>query len=120
MTDRNPIELITRVNVINVLANHKGAKNGISADLLVRKITGLNEQHAPCERRLRHVVTEMCMEGDHVCSTPANGYFLAETPEELKATCALLHSRAMTSLMQVKGMMNISLADLVGQQHLPT
>ena len=120
MGDRNPIELITRVNVINVLAHHKGAKNGISADLLVRKITGLNESHKPCERRLRTVISEMRIEGEHVCSTPANGYFIAETPEELNATCALLHSRAMTSLKQVSGMTRISLPDLAGQTHLPT
>ncbi len=120
MTDRNPLELITRARVISALAHHKGKKNGISADMLVRKITGRNERHAPCERKLRIVITEMRIAGEHICSTTTDGYFMAETPEELQQTCALLHSRAMTGLMQVSGMKKVSLPDLVGQQHLPT
>ena len=48
-----------------------------------------------------------------------DGCFLAETPEELNATCEFLYSRAMTSLTQVARMKRKALPDLRGQLGLP-
>tara|TARA_R110002096_G_scaffold172484_9_gene346208 strand:+ start:154 stop:516 length:363 start_codon:yes stop_codon:yes gene_type:complete len=120
MTDRNPIELITPARLKCALAHHIGAGNGISARDLVKQVTGDPEPNPAGERRLRDLIVEMRISGQHICATPTNGYFMAETTEELEKTCAYLKSRAMTGLMQVSAMTRISLPDLVGQQKLPT
>lgn len=120
MNDRNPLELITRITLKNALAHHIGARNGISARELVREITKSSDVNPAGERRLRDLIVEMRIEGQHICATPTNGYFMAETTAELEKTCSHLKSRAMTGLMQVSAMTRISLPDLVGQQKLPT
>lgn len=111
---------ITAAHVLAELQHHIGRDNGIHVRDLVRRITGEPTPSEPMERRLRQIVTELRMEGHHVCAHPANGYYMAATPEELVETCEFLLERAMTSLTQIARMKNISLPDLRGQLHLPT
>jgi hypothetical protein len=111
---------ITPAQVLTELSHHIGKDNGIHVRDLVARITGQQTAHEPMERRVRQIVTELRMEGHHVCAHPARGYFMASSPEELNETCEFLYDRAMTSLSQVSRMKQISMPDLRGQLHLPT
>lgn len=110
---------LTTHGVLQALSRHIGRRNGVRADLLVHEVT-----QAPSgpidERRLRALVTELRLQGHHVCAHPRDGYFMAETPEELDATCEFLYDRALASLTQISRMKKIALPDLRGQLHLPT
>ena len=110
---------ITRDAVLIALSRHIGQGNGIHARQLARQLAG-PDAGAAGERRLRQVITELRLEGHHVCGTPESGYFMAENPDELQRTCVFLHERAMASLTQIARMKNIALPDLRGQLHLPT
>lgn len=109
---------LTIARVLAALARHIGRDNGVRGDRLVVEILG---SHDPAsERSLRQIVTELRLQGHHVCATPEHGYFLAASAEELDATCLFLHERAMASLKQIAAMKRISVPDLRGQLHLPT
>lgn len=110
---------ITASAVLAVLQHHIGRDNGIHVRDLVQRITGQPATDAP-ERRVREIITELRMDGQHVCGYPSAGYYMAATPEELEATCEFLFGRAMTGLQQISRMKNVSLPDLRGQLHLPT
>lgn len=111
---------ITESQVLTELSRHIGRDNGIHVQDLVRHITGHTQVTSMLERRVRQLVTDLRMEGYHICAHPARGYFMAQTPEELAETCEFLYDRAMTSLMQISRMKQISLPDLRGQLHLKT
>lgn len=111
---------ITPVLVLAELQRHIGKENGIHVRVLVQHITGQLVVSEPLERKVRDIVVELRKEGRHICATPAAGYFMAANAEELTETCLFLHDRAMTSLMQISAMKNVSLPDLRGQLHLPT
>lgn len=102
--------------VLNVLGDHAGAGNGITARDLVRKCCGVST--AAGERRLRSVIEQLRLAGHPIAATPAEGYFLAEADAELDATCEFLYARAMTSLSQVAAMKRVALPDLRGQLRL--
>ena len=111
---------ITPAQVLTELSHHIGRDNGIHVGPLVARITQQGQRNEQMERKVRQIVTELRMEGHHVCAHPARGYFMAATPEDLNETCEFLYDRAMTSLSQVSRMKQISLPDLRGQLHLPT
>lgn len=111
---------ITPDLVLAVLQHHIGSDNGIHVRALVRKITGLAAGTEALERKVREIVTDLRMDGQHVCGHPSTGYYIARTPQELEATCEFLFQRAMTGLAQISRMKNVSLPDLRGQLHLPT
>jgi len=67
---------------------------------------------------VRHDISALRDEGQAVCGTPAHGYYIAATTEELEETCALLHNRAMHSLKLEARLRQTPLADLIGQLHL--
>ncbi len=104
--------------VLDALADRVGAASGISARALVAHLLG-GQYHAAAERQLRHVIEVLRANGAPICATPAHGYFLAETAEDIDQTCLFLYSRAMTSLKQVAAMKRVALPDLRGQFHLP-
>lgn len=121
-TARNPLDLraqITTHTVLGGLMRHIGRANGIHARHLVERLAG-DTAGAAGERLLREVITQLRLEGVHVCGRPETGYYLAATAEELTETCSFLFNRAMASLQQVAAMRRISLPDLRGQLHLPT
>jgi len=109
---------ITPTRVLIALEQHLGRDEGASAAELVRQITG---DYSPAqERALRQAIVDLRLKGWHICGHPAEGYYIAETEEELSDTCLFLYDRAMTSLTQISAMKHISLPDLRGQLKLPT
>lgn len=111
---------IGKLEVLTELQRHIGRDNGIHVRELVQAITGQLVTSEAMERRVREVVTELRMAGEHVCGHPSTGYYMAATADELQATCSFLFSRSMTGLQQVAAMKRVSLPDLAGQLHLPT
>jgi len=112
-------DVITRDSLLAALSHHIGKRHGVTAAALCREI--LHAEPTPAdERHLRDLVVELRRAGNHVCAHPSNGYFLAETPEELDETCGFLHDRAMCSLEQIAAMKRVSVPDLRGQLKLPT
>ncbi len=107
-------------DVLMALRNHIGEQQGVRSDVLVAEITGQPNPDPVAERHLRKLVTELRLEGFHICAHPKSGYFIAANDEELNQTCEFLYERAMASLTQVSRMKNVSLPDLRGQLHLPT
>lgn len=110
---RRPPSDVGRHHLLAVLSKHIGATNGASAEQLAHAL-GVNTRH------IRVLVTELRMDGEHVCGTPGEGYFMAESPEDLTATCEWLKSRALKSLLLASRMTKVSIPDLVGQLKLPT
>ena len=102
--------------VLDVLGDHVGAANGLTARELVRKVCGIST--AAGERRLRSVIEQLRLAGHRIAATPAEGYFLAATDTELDTTCEFLYARAMTTLNQVAAMRRVALPDLRGQLRL--
>ena len=94
--------------LINELSRHQGREQGIRATDLAR-VLGLNE------RQMRKQISAAREQGLAICATPETGYYLAVTPEELRESCAFLHSRAMHSLRRASQMQRISLPELLGQ-----
>lgn len=118
---------INRDSVLVALRDHIGQHNGISTKALVRAITGQAEygqtalfEAAADERTLREVIVELRCEGHHIGAHPTRGYYLCETADELNEACLFLYERAMTSLVQISKMKQVSLPDLKGQLRLPT
>jgi len=99
--------------VLSVLSRHIGAGNGIS-------MRELEQQLDLLPRQIRTHISDLRAEGHAICGHPKEGYFIAETPEELQHTCEFLRSRAMHSLTLESKLRKISLQDLIGQLHLPT
>lgn len=92
---------------------HIGRDRGITAAAIAVAL-GCNE------RVVRLLVTELREDGVAVCGHPAQGYYVAATPEELEETCAFLRSRAMHSLVLESKLRHVPLPDLLGQLRLKT
>jgi hypothetical protein len=110
---------ITRDTVLAALAQHIGRDRGVTARALVDEIAGMFARPAD-ERELRHVIELLRREGEHICGTTRDGYYVARDEGELTETCQFLYDRAMTSLTQVAAMRRVSLPDLAGQLRLKT
>jgi len=115
---------LTTEHLLAVMSRHIGAARGATISQLADEVVwpaGLREQmRNSVERSLRDLVVQLRLAGHHICAHPSSGYYMAETPEELDATCTFLFDRAMTSLSQVAAMRRVSLPDLRGQLQLPT
>lgn len=99
--------------LLTLLSRHIGKGNGVSVKRLAQEL----DLHP---RQVRFLVTALREDGHAVCGTPADGYYIAATPEELQHTCEFLRSRAMHSLTLESRLRKIPLVDLLGQLHLPT
>ncbi|WP_298434493.1 hypothetical protein [Geobacter sp.] len=104
--------------ILNALEDHLGAENGISAEKLAMKITGEPTPNPGAERKLRSHIADLRMHGVRICGHPSTGYYLAKTAEDIEHTCEYLHTRAMTSLVQISRLRNIALPELLGQLKL--
>lgn len=111
---------ITPAQVLTELSHHIGQANGIHVRDLVARITGQLIASEPQERKVRQIITDLRMEGSHICGHPSSGYYMAETPEELEHTLQFLRSRAMSSLALESRMRRISMPELIGQLTLKT
>lgn len=105
--------LCHKTQLQTLLSRHIGCGNGITAQAVAQLID------VP-PRQVRHLVTELRMDGIAVCGTPRDGYYIAASGEELEATCQFLRSRAMHSLVLESRLRNVPLPDLIGQMKLPT
>lgn len=99
---------MTKTELLNALARHQGRDKGIRAKDLAAEL-------GVPPRRLRKLVSELREEGTAICGTPATGYYMATTPDELRETCAFLEHRALHSLRKLSQMRKVSLPDLLGQ-----
>lgn len=109
--------MATTSQLLTLLSHHIGKGNGVGVKQLALQL-GIDGPSA--DRRVRHLVTALREDGHAVCGTPADGYYIAATPEELQHTCEFLRGRAMHSLTLESRLRKIPLADLLGQLHLPT
>lgn len=105
-----------RNRLLTVLSRHIGAANGCSVRQLARAVFG-DAGDGP-QRYVRQLIVELREAGEHVCAHPSTGYFIAETEDELDATCTYLYRRSMTSLQQIAAMKRVSLPDLAGQLNI--
>lgn len=114
---REPFDAVfTPTLVLDVLGDHVGAANGITARDLTRQIAGVAS--ASGERRLRKTIETLREAGHRIGGLPRAGYFLAGSDAELVETCDFLYARAMTSLRQIAVLQRVALPDLWGQLRL--
>ena len=99
--------------LLAVLQSHIGSGRGITAHALAATL-------CMQERQVRHQITDLREDGIAVCGTPQHGYYIAETAEELQATCDFLRGRALHSLMLESRLRKVSLNELLGQMRLNT
>ncbi|HEY4145202.1 hypothetical protein [Pinirhizobacter sp.] len=114
-----PNEELTRDTLLAALRRHIGRRHGITATALCREVLG-GQPNGGAERHLRELVVELRKAGHHVCAHPRDGYFLADSAEELEETCAFLRSRSMSGLEQIAAMKRVSIPDLMGQLRMPS
>jgi len=105
--------MATTNQLLNLLSHHIGRGNGVGVKQLALQLD-------TTERHVRKLVSELRDEGNAICGTPADGYYIAANAEELQHTCDFLRSRAMHSLTLESRLRNIPLPDLLGQLHVPT
>lgn len=106
--------------VIAELARHIGADSGIHVAELVRRISGQPVSSALLERKVRQHITDLRLQGHHICGHPASGYYMAANGRELDATCAYLRARAMSSLVIISKLQGVAMPELMGQMSLAT
>lgn len=112
-------DAITPDKLLVVLRKHIGRARGVTAAALTRELLGVEPSRGD-ERIVRKLVVQLRLDGQHVCAHPDDGYYLAETADELDQTIGFLRKRAFASLEQIAAMKRISLPDLFGQLKLPT
>lgn len=105
--------MVTMHDLLSVLRGHLGREQGVTAEYLADALS-IEKRH------VRSLVTELRLEGVAVCGTPRDGYYIAQTGEELEATCAFLRSRAMHSLTLESRLRKVALGELLGQLRVPS
>lgn len=88
--------------------DHLGAARGITARHLCARLD------VP-PRRVRQLVSEARLDAVAICGTPREGYFIAQTDDELLATLEFLVGRAKHSLLLASRLSRRPLAELAGQ-----
>lgn len=99
--------------LLAILQKHIGKRFGITAIALGVRL-GLQD------RQVRRLITELRDAGTAICGTPRDGYYIAETAEELEATCQFLRGRALHSLTLESRLRKIPMPELLGQMRLKT
>jgi len=99
--------------VLQVLSHHIGKGRGISMRELEQRID-------LTPRLIRRQITLLRDDGNAICGTPQDGYYIAADARELEETCDFLHERALHSLKLEAKLRKIPLPDLLGQLHVPT
>ena len=95
------------------LSGHLGADQGITGKALAAWFNWPT-------RDVRKYVSQLREQGTAVCGHPSTGYFIANTPDELEASCRFLRARAMHSLSLEARLRRVSLPTLLGQINLNT
>jgi hypothetical protein len=103
-------------SVQTLLTRHIGPGNGIGMGELYHAATGKPWANRINDTRvLRKIITELRRDGAAICSDVANGYYLAQTAEDLSAHCGRLRKSALKKLALEARLRRIALPDLVGQ-----
>lgn len=98
---------------IAVMQNHIGKANAIGGEDLARFL-GVSS------REMRKMTDAVIDDGIALCSHPSNGYWIAETAQELEATCQFHRTRALHELAKEAKLRKLPMQDLLGQLHLKT
>lgn len=105
--------MATPGQLITVLSRHIGRGNGISGKALAEAL-GIEGRY------LRTMITEAIeQEQIAICGHPSTGYFIAANAQELIETIDFHDNRAKHELNK-KARLSKMLAELFGQEHLPT
>lgn len=99
--------------LLQALTQHIGRERGITAQRLAGRLD-------VSARIVRNLVSEARLDGEAVCGTPRDGYYMAANADELEETCRFLRDRAMHSLTLESRMRRVPMPDLLGQLKLPT
>ena len=80
--------------VARILQNHRGASSAITAEQIA-KLSGLWKEASRESRRckVRAVIREHMLDFDYPISGDSNGYYIANTADELQHYHASMHSR---------------------------
>lgn len=93
--------------------DHIGRNNAVSGELLAAQMG--------CKvRTIRALVLKLRENAVAVCGRPETGYYIAETAEEVDATCKLLEAHGIHQLAVAARMRKTTLPELLGQLHLNT
>lgn len=110
----------TKDCLLIVMASHNGKEKGVHITALQAEMNrverGFNVQFE--QRQIRFAIEALRDEGHHICGRPNDGYYIADTTEELEETCDFLLSRSLGTLKRVAAMKKISVPDLYGQLNL--
>ncbi|TCS38494.1 hypothetical protein EDC30_102233 [Paucimonas lemoignei] len=93
--------------------NHIGLANAISGDALAK-------QMGCGARTIRALVLKLRENAVAVCGRPETGYYIANTAEEVDATCKLLETHGLHQLAVAARLRKTTLPELLGQLHLNT
>lgn len=94
-----------------LMLSHMGQAEGIACKALAAEVSA-------SQREVRKAITELREHGQPICGTPARGYYMAQTAEELDETCRFLRGRAMCSLRLESQLRRVPLSYLMGQLQL--
>jgi biotin operon repressor len=94
--------------LINTMALHQGRDRGISAELLAWTLN-ISPRH------LRKLISQAREQGLAICGTPATGYYMPKTADELDEACQFLQHRALHSLKLLSVMRKVAMPTLLGQ-----
>lgn len=108
------IRIATHHQLLEILSrSHTGSDNSIGGQALA-SLLGVKP------RTVRAMVLKLRENAVAVCGSPEVGYFIAETPEEVDATCKLLEQHGLHQLTVAARMRKTTLPELFGQLHLNT
>jgi biotin operon repressor len=100
--------LIKDITMWHLNAAHKGRSCGIKVEALARKVN-------VSQRDVRQAVSDLREDGVPVAATPATGYYIAQTADEVDECCQFLRRRAMHSLRLESRLRKVALPELLGQ-----
>ena len=100
-----------KYNLLRALSGHLGRGRGVSVEDLSARV-------AVPVRQVRRGISALRQDGVAICATPGNGYYIANSAEEIEQTCQFLRSRAMHSLVLEAKLRKMPLPALLGQLQL--
>ncbi len=101
-------DLIKGATLWHLNAAHKGRACGIKVEALARKVN-------VSQRDIRQAVSDLREDGIAVVATPATGYYIAQTADEIEECCQYLRKRSMHGLRLESRLRKMALPELLGQ-----
>lgn len=110
--------MFTATQVVELLQRHSGKDQGLRSREIVEILTG-KRSTAHQERQLRKIVEVLRLEGFPICATPEDGYWWAESVEEIERVCNWHRARSLHSLKIAGRLRKYGVPLLSGQMILP-